>query len=358
MKARGVRRRGMGGLGCGLWWSVFVGPGCGLPEVVAEGVHVEVAADPGYALCGGTISHMDAFIVAVAAEFGVTAPTGEDRLEFFWVEEDYEARSPCPWESGGCTRGDRIFSRSAPHDHELVHALADFGWVPSFFNEGLAVAYGGIGYADEFDLGARSVYDTIEARDGLGVDYPMAGAFTWFLVERHGIAAILKVADDLPHGVRTSRVDRSFREILGVSLADSVDDFEEAVAVCPDRQWRAMLLECSAPRMDWDGEWFAEHRSLACAQEDVVGPYGGDTAIIFKTIEVEEGGRFDVGVIAEGGSAQVAISLCGGCVPTTWVRAGEGDTRVVLPSGRYVVRVVGPALADISVGWSLRRVRE
>jgi hypothetical protein len=340
------------------WLVIAAGLGCELPEVIAVGTHVEVAADPGYELCGGTIAHMDAFIAATAAEFGVAAPRGNGRIPYFGVDEGYVDRTGCPWFSSGCESSGRIYSRSAPLDHEFVHALDDVGRAPPFFGEGLAVAYGGIDEGHEIDLRWFSVYETLTVRESREVNYAVAGAFTWFLVERHGIADVLRVADELPRRISVSRVEESFREILGVALDESVAEFEAAVAACPDRQWRALLIECAAPAIAWDGAWFAEHRALACAQEDVVGPYGGDAAVIFKTVEVVEDGRFDVNVIAEGGSAEVAITPCGGCEGTTWAYAGEGAARAELAAGKYAVRVIGPALADISVGWSLRRVGE
>lgn len=332
--------------------------GCGLPDVTDPGVHVEVAADPGLRLCGGTVAHMDAFMAAVAGEFGFAAPTGDDRVTYYWLDtEDYYARSDCPVPSQGCARGTTAYSYVAPLNHELVHTLADrYGRAPPFFGEGLATAYQGLGLADAWDAGPGAVGRTLEARASSEVDYRVAGAFVRHLVERHGVRDVLRVIDDLPRRVDAARVDRSFREILGASLADSVAGFEAARAACPDRSWTALLLECAAPEVAWDGVWLAEHRTLACDQEDVVGPYFGDMAIVFETVEVDEGGWFDVAAIAEGGAARVLLTPCGGCARGTATVADGAPSRVRLERGRYSVRLVGPALRDIGLGWSMARV--
>jgi hypothetical protein len=340
------------------WGLALVCAGCGLPEVTVEGAHVRVAADAGLELCGGTLSHMDAFIAAAAAEFGVAAPTGGDRFTYYWVdEEDYYARTGCSYPSGGCARGREAFSYQAPLNHEFVHNLArDFGRAPPFFAEGLATAFEGLGAYDVWDGGEGAVWETLEAEESRDVDYLVAGAFVRFLVERHGVADVLRVIDELPRRASAGRVDRALRELLNVSLEESVAAFEAARAACPGRVWTAMLLECAAPTVAWDGEWLAEHRELACAQEDVIGPYSGDTAIVFRTVAVERGGWFDVAAISEGGGVWVTLAPCGGgCGGATWAWSNSEATRAFLEPGLYSVRLMGPALREVSVGWSMLR---
>lgn len=74
---------------------------------------------------------------------------------------------------------------------------------------------------------------------------------------------------------------------------------------------------------DGGGVRFAEYRALACEQEDVVGPYGGSSAVVFRTLEVDEDGEYEVTMIGEnvtGRSAGASIYMvsCGACTRCGW----------------------------------------
>jgi hypothetical protein len=89
---------------------------------------------------------MDDFVARLSAEFSRPAPTGADRLRFYWLEADgFHARSGCPATATACSRKAESFARTIPLDHELVHGVAHPLGVPlPLFAEGLAVAYEGL----------------------------------------------------------------------------------------------------------------------------------------------------------------------------------------------------------------------
>jgi hypothetical protein len=328
-----------------------------LPEVSVEGVHVRVAMDAGLTLCGGTIDHMDAFAARAAAELGVAAPTGSERVTFYWLEDDeFVARSGCPHYGLACVRGGEAYSTEAPQNHEIFHVVAGpLGELPRFFTEGLATAYGGLGAESWLPSAVGPTLATIGARSSVAVDYRMAGAFTWFLIEEHGSVGVLAALTGLPwYFVAEEDVDEALRGWLGVTLADSVAAFEAEFAACADGAWMALLSECAGPEIAWDGVAVSEHRALDCAQADAVGPYYADDVVVFRTIEIREAGEYEITVLAEDDVA-VSITPCESrCAVPMSVRAGDRWV-VELAAGVHSLRLHGRALAPGSIGWSLRR---
>jgi len=137
-----------------------------------------------------------------------------------------------------------------------------------------------------------------------------------------------------------------------VTLADSVAAFVELMETCPQDRM-AMLLECEAPEIAWDGREIAEFRDFGCEQEDVIGPYGSDgngAMLVMRTIAVPADGVYEVQVFGDGMS--LALVDCGGC----GVRTKLGSTGVLeLTAGLYSLRLIGSVDA-YEVGWAIRRV--
>lgn len=144
-------------------------------------------------------------------------------------------------------------------------------------------------------------------------------------------------------------------------LADSVAAFERDKP-CDDEGVTAMLVECAAPEISWDGVRHAEYRTLACEQEDVVGPYGGDSMVVFRTLDVPEAGEYEVTVIAEdltGGALGYGLYMtaCGSCRGRETEGVGTGrSVRMKLEAGVHSLRLFGPAREEASVGWSIERM--
>lgn len=342
---------------------VGLGSACDLPDVTIEGTHVRIAADPGLELCAGSLAQMDDFIVRVSMEFGVDPPTGNERFLFYWLDEDgFYERSHCTAGHPGCERDGIIYSMSAPLNHEFVHMASHaFQHGPPFFNEGLAEAYEGLGSVRQAptvradDIG-RSLY----AERSHFVDYDAAAVFTSFLIARHGLDKYLAAYAALPREPSAESIDKVFREILEVSLEQSITEFEATYRPCSEAENDAKLIECAAPELTWDGSVLVHFRRLACGQEDAVGPYSGEALVVFRTIVIPSSGLYKVKVIGDmpGGAEERegAISLvpCGGCGtgPSAVVPAGGDGATLSLTAGRHSLRFHGSS--KISTGIGLR----
>jgi hypothetical protein len=353
---------------------------CDLPEVTEVGAHVELAADPGLQACSGTLAHMDEFVAAVSAEFSRAPPPPGDRVRFYWLaRDDFHARSPCPDDITACARGDTSFSPLAPLDHELVHNLtAAIGTPPIFFIEGLAVAYQGLD-ADfphpEFDRTAYRLADLdvrrlIEQRSGSALrdmgGYPLAGAFTAFLIRTHGIERFLRVYAALGRSATIAAIDREFQAVFGASLEQSIAEFDASARDCIEFEFNAKLVECAAPELAWDGVRLVHHRTLGCDQDDAIGPFSGDAVVVLHTLELTTAGEYQLRVIGDaeedalaGESSRHAVSLqrCGGCgAPMLTNAAGLSARTGWLDPGRYALRLRGPASRRSSIGLRLELI--
>lgn len=340
---------------------------CDLPEVTSEGIHVRVAADHGLEICAGTLVHMDRFVSDLSAEFGVSPPTGDSRFKFYWLEAaDFSARSGCSEGRDGCERGGEVFSVSAPLNHELVHEVThQLGHAPPFFVEGLAVVYQGLGaILRPPESSVSDVLRTLEATDSMAVDYSAAGAFTAFLIERHGLDAFLAVYAGLERRSDRNSIDATFREVLGVSLENSEAEFRAAYDSCSKASLDAKLVECAAPEIPWDGAHLTTYQRLACDREDAIGPFDGRDLVVLYTLMVDTPGLYEIKVVSErlehAAGPQHAISLvpCGGCRsgPPVLVSAGGEAATVMLTSGPHSLRLHATAMTPTELGLRIQRI--
>lgn len=336
------------------------------------GEHIVVSAEPGLQLCGGSVAFMDEFIARVAAEFSIPAPSGAGRIRFHWLEShEFVASSGCPAFLRGCARGLETFSRSAPHNHEIVHNLASaIGGPPAFFGEGLAVAYQGFDGELLLGGGGGGVGSSAAIREALTAPtiqlvtddlYPLAGSFTAFLIRRHGIEAYLRLYAELRADADLEEIDRVFSESLGAPLEESLAAFE-ADPYCPHANYGAKLIECSAPALAWDGRALQMSRTLACEDADVVGPFHTGSAVVYYTIDIPERGLYELRVVGDefepGTNPSVALHPCEGpCWPVVFVAEARQAPHIGwLDPGRHTLRLHGPADAPTVVGFQLLRV--
>lgn len=330
-----------------------------LPEPDEFGEHVVVAADPGLELCGGSLAHMDGFIARLSAEFGVDPPAGDDRFTYYWLErERFYERSRCPESATACARSGLSFNPLLPANHELVHNVAGpFGNPRPVFNEGIAVAYEGLGDAygtqspprgDLHELLALTTSEElIAARSG----YATAGAFTTYLVRAHGIDAYLRMHAAVGPREPMTGIDAIFREEFGVSLDDSIAAFEATADDCGRLERDAKLLECDAPELERDDDRFALHRSVACEQDDVVGPYFGASVVVFRTVTIPAAGDYVVQVVGDDPRNRVGLQPCTICDGAGLdFPAGAPPRTVALAAGRHSLRLHGPADVRTSLG--------
>lgn len=354
-----------------------------LPEVTEVGVHVEVAADPERELCGGTLAHMDELVARAAAELSVAAPTGDDRFRLYWlIDDDFFRRSGCPKFGYACASGGTSYTRSVPVNHELIHNVSGpLGESRSFFVEGLAVAFEGLGDAimpSVYGPGLGENLPDLDLHELVSITgsrelvergaYPLAGAFVAFLIRRHGAAAFARAYTAIPYTAipytaSRSRIDREFREAFGETLDASVAAFEATARGCSRTGFDAKLIECAAPELAWSGDVFVHHRTLACEQADAVGPYIGDSVVVFNTLTIAEAGGYELSVLGEpaglnegllGYVSLVPCTPCGGLEVSG--RTGMDPQTRWFEAGRYSLRLRGPAQTVTSIGLKLTRV--
>lgn len=343
---------------------------CDLPDVTVVGTHVEIAADPGLELCGGTLAHMDEFVERVSAAF--SRPPPDERIRYYWLEaHDFFRRSGCPEGSSACAHDLTLYAPTAPFDHELVHNVASpIGNPLPFFAEGLAVAHEGL----RDDLGALAerelqppsyvaIEDVLTQPTGVRLaeagGYPVAGAFTAFLIRTHGIDAHLRLYARLAYTARRGAIDRAFRDVFGVSLDRSIADFEAAAGDCPHYAHDPKLVECSAPALEWDGADLVHHRPFGCDQDDVIGPFRGTAILAVRTLEIAEPGGYSLTVISGPTDRPPAVILlrCDPCATDRLAaRAGEPSRIGWLEPGRYTVLFRGNTGPRTGIGMRLTRV--
>jgi hypothetical protein len=347
-----------------------------LPEVTIEGDHVVVAADPGLEMCAGTLAHMDDFMTRLAHEFSLDPPTGDIRTLLFWLDDQgFYERSRCPPSAYACARGRYSFSPGVPVNHELVHNTgARIGDAPPFFTEGLAQAFEGLGrelvleeFADEesepgIHIDTRELIATrtsSELSDSYR-GYETAGAFMARLADRHGLDATLDLFAALKRSSSWNQIDVAFRDVLGVSLDDSIADFEATTANCSHQAYDPKLVECAAPELEWRHGRLTEHRAIGCDQDDAVGPYGNESVIVFRTFTIAGAGDYEFKVVGDTLNYIAVVPCDGGCAagPGLELYANTPAKTMTLAAGRYSLRLRSRTGPRTSIGLSITPVAE
>lgn len=340
---------------------------CGDPPLQAEGKFVNLYHDGIRTPCGGTLSALDRFVADLRAEFGAPPPTA-GAVEYYWVDEDM-VTDRCPRASSGCVQwpSERLYATLFPHTHEVVHAAAiPLGEAPSWLSEGLAMAYQG---SDDDDVTFRSpnALELIAEARALPSDlYGDAGAWVRHLVDRFGIAAVARYYAALPRLASARTTFKQFEEVFAVPLLDVALEFRDRFDGCSLTGMSINLWECGAPELPWDGDEIVVHRTLDCAQDDVVGPYDGDLATLFHTVDVAEPGLYELrftatlhdGDVTASGNG-LALARCdSSCELGLFTILAAGDTQILaLQPGRHYLELQGPAASATQVAFTLRHIR-
>ncbi|MDC0721951.1 hypothetical protein [Nannocystis bainbridge] len=349
-----------------VWWLV----GC-LETAETRGRQVEVEADAGLQMCGGTLEHMDRFVEWFAGASGLPLPD-EPRISYRWMTpEHYARRNPCAG-MPACALGRTVYATEMPHEHELVHAVAsDLGLAHPFFVEGLAMAFEG-GARD-----ARPTDDEPQAGDGdkaapmsrvltalrgrslwlPGEYYFVAGAFTRYLIDRFGLDLHLEFYRRTWYADSYRTLARAFRAVFGTTLEQTVVEFEAERADCYYSGYRFKTFECEAPELAWDGDRLARSLTLDCEDDTAIGAAGVNVRTL-HSFEVAATGRFRV-ELRDSGAVRATIGSCGGCERASLVRLLAGEVREVeLPAGRYFLRAETEAAAPVTFGVVVEKLGE
>ena len=330
---------------------------CGERATVHEGEHVTLTIDPAVEPCGDMVGHMDRVVATLADYLGVSL-AGE-QFNFVWFsEERFAAEANCGVSAGTCEGGGWIRSTAAPADPTLVRlVLALVGSPPPFFALGAWIAF--MPNADSFE-GAGPSGGDVQQMLALGyVDYALAGGFTRFLIDRHGLDAYLTFYASIGEEDPLPVIEAAHAEHFGESLTETIVAFDAGRRSCPTPRFNLKLFECSAPPIAWDGDSLLLRRSLTCGEDDVVGPFSDHTARIFSTLEVATEGYFEIG-LASDEPVGMTFGGCGGCEDETdaWLAAGREPERRWLPAGRYYLNIFGDVDAASALALRIERVDE
>lgn len=241
-----------------------------IPDVEWEGTWItilgfEVAAED---TCAGTFTHLDDYAGSLANEFGLTDHLGTYR----WYAKDlFTELEPCGRPINGCAGLNGIFTNIMPLEHELVHLVNDqVVLCPLFLAEGLAEYYGTTSATPQ----SRDLTDILAdpgATSFPSSNYALAGAFTAFLVETHGLDAILEVCEQSGNTPTSEEFSKVIEDILGTSTNALAEEF--ASFDCTYAEYRSKHYECGhSPSIVIGDEPIEMELTLSCTDERTIGP--------------------------------------------------------------------------------------
>jgi hypothetical protein len=245
--------------------------------------------------CVGTFDYVDAYAGVLSAEFGLGGSIGD----FIWyTPEEYDARRPCPnLYPSACAKEDTAHSPFLPDEHEMVH-IANYHAepCPKALAEGIAVYY-----STDISEGRNLNADVLRYRLAAPsasipkTEYEMLGRFAAFLIERHGLQAVLEVcavAGPEPSGAHLSAAMQS---ILGATSEELITALSQEPSHCNDIfDYRSKVFACgiapAAPSLGSFVDGRLEARiEFGCDQPDTVGPHEGGSFYgqIVRTLSLE-----------------------------------------------------------------------
>jgi hypothetical protein len=220
---------------------------------------------------------MDDRIIALQGVFGDEAT--HDVIEYYWVPDLWYDQPWCREPAAGCADGKRVYSEYVPHEHEFVHAVRRDG-LPAVFEEGLAELFSDLGWTAE-PSPREDLIDMLEASEIYGLaDYSRAAHFMSFLVETHGIAPFLKLAELGDREDSYGKVRRDFEKAFGMSLDQALSDYEDYPDFpdCNPAVYTDRRVACAEPGITLapgPGMHAELPIELDCSAEGVLGPLSG-----------------------------------------------------------------------------------
>ena len=201
--------------------------------------------------CEDVLVQLERKFEIMVGYLGLAWPEGK-KVDYykFRDQNDYWNNAPCPKTSASCTEDSSVMSAYVLQEHELIHAyLAPFGFPPSFFIEGAAVALscdspwdersGKAGWQDVVTLTSHDINDV----------YKTGGWFVGHLLDHYGPAPFLVFYDRLKESASAEDIALTFQEIYGESL-DAVWD---AATAAGRRVGCVNLWACQGPPLVLDG---------------------------------------------------------------------------------------------------------
>jgi hypothetical protein len=309
--------------------------------------------------CVGTFDYVDAYAGVLAAEFGLDGPIGS----FIWYTPDeYDARRPCPWlYPSACAKEDTAHSPILPQAHEMVHiANHRAGPCPNALAEGIAVYYS-TDVNDGHNLNVDVLRNRLAAPSASVpiTEYEMLGRFAAFLIEHHGLQAVLDVCAVAGPDANGADLSAAMQSILGATSEELITALSQEPSHCNDFfDYRSKVFACgvaaAAPSLGTivDGRLEA-HIEFGCEQPNTAGPFEEGTfygqIVRTMSLDIPTDGHYwfvlhdeaeEWITVPEG--ITLVVSQCGSCgdgfrVPADWVwttpQLGDFD------AGRYSVEI-------------------
>ena len=148
------------------------------------------------------------------------------------ISRTFEAHSYLPW-----------------MNHECVHLYTSvIGRPPTFFNEGIAVAFQTDPYNSDYEAREKSgerVHDLVKRYKNSGVlypieniiedsgfyaadytiTYPQSGSFIHYLIDTYGIDLMKTIFTSVNRNASTAEIKAAFQSIYGISIEDAEQDW-------------------------------------------------------------------------------------------------------------------------------------
>ncbi len=313
------------------------------PDIVWTGEHVAFGTDGSNLVCGGTLSDLDARAGALIDRFGA----GKRTIHYYYIPDDLDPFCAVPAE--GCAKGDRIYAKHVPMQHELVHA-ARASKLPPVFEEGLATFWG-----DPWPIAATVPREDLESLfETQAIDtqqeYERAAHFVAFLDELGGSLGLLELDRLLDEDSSAAEIDAALLEIYGADLRALLTQYQDypecrgTVEVSPYCEGEAPMLPQETTELSVE---------LGCDTTDSVGPFYDAMCIdgVVKLGPTVSGTRFiALTGDAAGNGGKVLLRSCMPCAEPGYEEAVlwfENTSTLLLPEemlppGRYTIRFMAP----------------
>lgn len=321
-------------------WVVLVGA-CARDDAARYDLDgLEVVEDFDEPICAGTFEFFERRLSMLERETGL--PRDPKGLVFHWIYERDAIGEHCVQPAGGCASGRSFYGPLISYSHELVHAhLSRLGRPRAWLSEGMAVMLDDE-FRDEPDP-LNTPSELLADDDAHYLDYSSAGAFTAYLRDRYGMAALL----DYYEATAGADVDDSvaaFREVFG-------DDFSavEADYLATFPRVAVGMLDCDVPEIERVGDTWSHTFDLVCDEATSIGPQewidDPEQSLVWSGVTWNAAAgwySFDLTASAE---AYIAIQACDN-PEAVFVWTDEPRTDAYLAGGRYLVS--GEAYIDTS----------
>ncbi|MDP3277132.1 MAG: hypothetical protein Q8Q09_18215 [Deltaproteobacteria bacterium] len=229
-------------------------------ERVIRGRFVELHVSEAEAPCDGSIAYADRFIERWSTRFGVAPP--QIRVFFNDARREFVCGGYNDGSTTHCVHNNEVFVSSWVHAHELIHAIAgkSFGRAPAFLEEGLAEWASDVGDENgNFRMVQggflescieSEVWNQNPLRPAL---YTEAGRFVAFLVQRFGLAAVLRVYDTLDHHASLAQINVVFNREFSQSTVGLLAEWRALAAPQRTGNESVRMLCESAPVVEVPG---------------------------------------------------------------------------------------------------------